>query len=320
MKRRAFLSLMGLAAAWPLAMRAQQTKIPRVGFLWIGPPEPETTTSKGIKKGLAEHGYVLSRDLIFDARYAEGKPERFPALIAELLDAGADVILPQGNAAALVAHKVTATVPIVTIGDDLVGVGLAESLPHPGGNVTGIEVQAVEIRPKWLEILKAVAPNVRYVAVLGDANETPGVLKLEDVAPRFGVTLTFLSSLPPDLDASLAAIGSGRFDGLIVNDNPSLVPQTPRIAAVAAQNRTPAVYGVAVSAHLGGLIGYSFDAFEAGRRTADFVDKILKGAKPGDLPIERPTKFITIVNLKTAEALGLEIPTTVLAAADEVIE
>lgn len=320
MKRRAFLSLMGLAAAWPLAMRAQQMKIPRVGFLWIGPPEPETTTSKGIKKGLAEHGYVLSRDLIFDARYAEGKPERFPALIAELLDAGADVILPQGNAAALVAHKVTATVPIVTIGDDLVGVGLAESLPHPGGNVTGIEVQAVEIRPKWLEILKAVAPNVRSVAVLGDANETPGVLKLEDVAPRFGVTLTFLSSLPPDLDASLAAIGSGRFDGLIVNDNPSLVPETPRIAAVAAQNRTPAVYGVAVSAHLGGLIGYSFDAFEAGRRTADFVDKILKGAKPGDLPIERPTKFITIVNLKTAEALGLEIPTTVLAAADEVIE
>ena len=320
MKRRAFLSLMGLAAAWPLAMRAQQMKIPRVGFLWIGPPEPETTTSKGIKKGLAEHGYVLSRDLIFDARYAEGKPERFPALIAELLDAGADVILPQGNAAALVAHKVTATVPIVTIGDDLVGVGLAESLPHPGGNVTGIEVQAVEIRPKWLEILKAVAPNVRSIAVLGDANETPGVLKLEDVAPRFGVTLTFLSSLPPDLDASLAAIGSGRFDGLIVNDNPSLVPETPRIAAVAAQNRTPAVYGVAVSAHLGGLIGYSFDAFEAGRRTADFVDKILKGAKPGDLPIERPTKFITIVNLKTAEALGLEIPTTVLAAADEVIE
>ena len=314
MRRRAFLSLMGLAAAWPLAMRAQQTKIPRVGFLWIGPPEPETTTSKGIKQGLAEHGYVLSRDLIFDARYAEGKPERFPALIAELLDAGADVILPQGNAAALVAHKVTATVPIVTIGDDLVGVGLAESLPHPGGNVTGIEVQAVEIRPKWLEILKAVAPNVRSVAVLGDANETPGVLKLEDVAPRFGVTLTFLSSLPPDLDESLAAIGSRRFDGLIVNDNPSLVPQTPRIAAVAAENRTPAVYGVAVSADLGGLIGYSFDAFEAGRRTADFVDKILKGAKPGDLPIERPTKFITIVNLKTAKALGIEIPQTLLAA------
>jgi putative tryptophan/tyrosine transport system substrate-binding protein len=226
--------------------------------------------------------------------------------------------LPQGNAAALVAHKVTATVPIVTIGDDLVGVGLAESLPHPGGNVTGIEVQAVEIRPKWLEILKAVAPNVRSVAVLGDANETPGVLKLEDVAPRFGVTLTFLSPLPPDLDASLAAIGSRRFDGLIVNDNPSLVPQTPRIAAVAAQNRTPAVYGVAVSAHLGGLIGYSFDAFEAGRRTADFVDKILKGAKPGDLPI--PTKFITIVNLKTAKALGIEIPQMLLASADEVIE
>jgi putative ABC transport system substrate-binding protein len=320
MKRRDALFVLSAAAVWPVAARPQQAKIPRVGFLWVGPPEPETSISKGIKNGLAEHGYVLDRTLIFDARFAEGKPERFPVLIAELLDSGADVLLPQGNAATLVANKATTTVPIVTVGDDLVGLGLAESLAHPGGNVTGIEVQAVDYRAKWLEILKAVAPTVRSLAVLADANETPAVMKLTDAAPRFGVTLTFLSSLPPDFDASLAAIASGRFDGLIVNDNPSLLPRTPRIAALVAQSRTPAVYGVAGEARLGGLIGYSFDAFEAGRRVADFVDRILKGARAGDLPIERPTKFLTIVNLKTAKALGIDIPPTLLAAADEVIE
>jgi putative ABC transport system substrate-binding protein len=322
MRRRTFIAALGGAAmAWPRAGRAQQAKIPRVGYLWIGSPEPETNVSKGMKKGLAEHGYVLDRDLFFDARYAEGKPERFPALVAELLASAADVLVPMGNAAALVAHKATASVPIVTIGDDLVGFGLAESLAHPGGNVTGIEVQAVDYRAKWLEILKAVAPNLRSVAVLADANETPAVMKLKDAAPRFGVTLTFLSSLPPDFDASLAAIASGRFDGLIVNDNPSLVPRTPRIAALVAESRTPAVYGSAPGeARMGGLIAYSFDAFAAGRRVADFVDRLLKGAHAGDLPIERPTKFTLAINLKTARTLGVEIPPLLLAAADEVIE
>jgi putative ABC transport system substrate-binding protein len=174
MRRSEALLLLGSTAATsPFATRAQQAKIPRVGYLWIGSPEPETNVSKGMKKGLGERGYILGRDLIFDAKFAQGKPERFPALIAELLASGADVLLPQGNAAALVAHKATASVPIVTVGDDLVGVGLAESLAHPGGNVTGIEVQAVEYRAKWLEILKSVAPNLRTVAVLADANETP---------------------------------------------------------------------------------------------------------------------------------------------------
>jgi putative tryptophan/tyrosine transport system substrate-binding protein len=311
MRRRAFLAALGASAAWPFAARGQRARIPRVGYLWIGSPEPETSTVRGMKKGFAEHGYVLGRDLIFDARYAEGKPERFPALTAELLAAGADVLLPMGNAAALVAHKATATVPIVTIGDDLA---------HPGGNVTGIEVQSADYRAKWLEILKAVAPNVRTVAVLVDANEAPAVMKLKDAAPRFGVTLTFLSSLPPDFDASLAAIASGRFDGLIVNDNPSNFSQAPRIVAAVAESRRPAVYGEAYLAKMGGLIGYSFDLLEAGRRLADYVDRILKGAHAGDLPIEHPTKFATSVNLKTAKALGLEIPPALLAAADEVIE
>jgi putative tryptophan/tyrosine transport system substrate-binding protein len=320
MRRREFVGGAGMALVWPFEVRAQTAKIPRIGFLWFGSRGGPTPLSDGLKRALVERGYVLDGNLIIDLRYAEGKPERYPALFAELLASGADLLLAVGNAAALVAHKATATVPIVAIGDDFVGIRLAASLAHPGGNVTGIDVEAIDYRPKWLDILKAVAPNVRTVAVLADANETPGVLKLKDAAPRFGVTLTFLSSLPPDFDESLAAIASGRFDGLIVNDNPTLFSLTPRIAALVAESRTPTVYGEAAEAKMGGLIGYSFDVFDAGLRMADFVDRILKGAHPGDLPIERPIKFVTIVNLKTARALGIDIPLTLLAAADEVVE
>jgi putative ABC transport system substrate-binding protein len=180
-----------------------------------------------MKKGLAERGYSLGRDLIFDERYAEGKPERFPALIADLLASGVEVLVPQGNAATLAAQRLTTTVPIVTVGDDLVGVGLAASLAHPGGNVTGIDVQASDYRLKWLDLLKTVTPNLRLLAVLSDPDETPAVMMLKEAAPRFGLTLTFLSARPPDLESSLAAVAAARFDGLIVNDNPSLLPQVP---------------------------------------------------------------------------------------------
>ena len=243
----------------PIGARA----VGRDGALPEGQPRG-ARLSDGLKRALVERGYVLDGNLIIDLRYAEGKPERYPALFAELLASGADLLLAVGNAAALVAHKATATVPIVAIGSDFVGIKLAASLAHPGGNVTGIDVEAVDYRPKWLDILKAVAPNVRTVAVLADANETPGVLKLKDAAPRFGVTLTFLSSLPPDFAESLAAIASGRFDGLIVNDNPTLFSLAPRIAALVAESRTPTVYGEAAEAKMGGLIGYSFDVFDAG--------------------------------------------------------
>jgi putative tryptophan/tyrosine transport system substrate-binding protein len=319
MRRREVLGVLGGAAAWPLVARAQQTKIPRVGVVWIGSPEHESVVLGALRQGLADRGYVFGRDLVFDERYAEGKEERIPTLIAELLATGVEVLVTPGSSATLAAHHATTTVPIVSVGP-IVEAGLAASLAQPGGNVTGIDNQANDYRVKWLELLRAVAPKVRLVAVLSEPDETPAVMRLKEAAPRFGLTLTFLSARPQDLESNLAAVAAASFDGLIVNDNASLLPQVPRIVALVAQSRTPTLYGFSVAARQGGLMGYSANFFEVGRRLAYYVDRILKGARPGDLPIEQPTAFVLAINLKTAKALGLDLPATVLAAADEVIE
>jgi putative ABC transport system substrate-binding protein len=320
MRRRAFIAALGCAAAaWPLAARAQQTKIPRVGVIWIGSPERESVVLGSLRKALADQGYIFGRDLVFDERYAEGKEERIPTLIAELLAVGIDVLVTPGTSATVAAHQATTTVPIVSVGP-IVDEGLAASLARPGGNVTGIDNQANDYRVKWLELLGAMAPKLRLVAVLSEPDETPAVIRLKEAAPRFGLTLTFLSARPQDLESSLAAVAASSFDGLIVNDNPSLLPQVPRIVALVAESRTPTLYGFSVAARQGGLIGYSANFFEIGRRLAYYVDRILKGVKPGDIPIEQPTAFVLAINLQTAKALGLDIPPTLLASADEVIE
>ena len=318
MRRRTFIALLSVAGAWPLAARAQQTKIPRIGVVWIGSPEHESVVLGSLRKALADQGYVFGRDLVFDERYANGKEERIATLIAELLTVGVDVLVTPGTSATVAAHQATTTVPIVSVGP-LVDAGLAASLARPGGNVTGIDNQANDYRVKWLELLGAMA-KLRIVAVLSEPDETPAVLRLKEAAPRFGLTLTFLSARPQDLESSLAAVAAASFDGLIVNDNASLLPQVPRIVALVAESRTPTLYGFSVAARQGGLMGYSANFFAIGRRLAFYVDRILKGARPGDLPIEQPTEFVLAINLKTAKALGLEIPLTVLAAANEVIE
>ena len=318
MRRRTFIALLSVAGAWPLAARAQQTKIPRIGVVWIGSPEHESVVLGSLRKALADQGYVFGRDLVFDERYANGKEERIATLIAELLAVGVDVLVTPGTSATVAAHQATTTVPIVSVGP-LVDAGLAASLARPGGNVTGIDNQANDYRVKWLELLGAMA-KLRLVAVLSEPDETPAVLRLKTAAPRFGLTLTFLSARPQDLESSLAAVAAASFDGLIVNDNASLLPQVPRIVALVAESRTPTLYGFSVAARQGGLMGYSANFFAIGRRLAFYVDRILKGARPGDIPIEQPTEFVLAINLKTAKALGLEIPLTVLAAANEVIE
>jgi putative tryptophan/tyrosine transport system substrate-binding protein len=319
MRRRDFITLLSVTGAWPLAARAQQTKIPRIGVIWIGSPEHESVVLGSLRKALADKGYVFGRDLVFDERYANGKEERIATLIAELLAVGVDVLVTSGTPATVAAHQATTTVPIVSVGR-LIDNGLAASLARPGGDVTGIDNQANDYRMKWLELLGAVAPKLRLVAVLSEPDETPVIMRLKEAAPRFGLALTFLSARPQDLESSLAAVAAASFDGLIVNDNPSLLPQVPRIIALVAESRTPTLYGFSVAAGQGGLMGYSANFFKIGTRLALYVDRILKGARPGDLPIEQPTEFVLAINLKTAKALGLEIPLTVLAAANEVIE
>ena len=320
MRRREFIGLVGGAAAWPLSASAQSTKVPRVGYFWPGFPDPNVGVA-GLRQGLAERGFVPGRNLILEERYAEGDLRRSAALIAELLALGVDVLVT-GDFALVLAHTRTKTVPIVGVAADFVGIGLAAGLSRPGGNVTGLSLLSAEFSPKWLDLLKAAVPKLSRVAFLGGyTGPVQGEkARLDEVAPRLGVTLTQLDVWPANLEASLAEITGANFDGLIVADDAAAEPLIPRIVALAAENRMPTIYGFSSAVRQGGLMSYSADVFELWRRLADYVDRILKGAKPGELPIQQATAIKFGVNLQTAKTLGLEIPATLLAAADEVIE
>ena len=256
---------------------------------------------------------------MFDERYANGKEERIATLIAELLAVGVDVLVTPGTLATVAAHQATTTVPIVSVGP-LVDAGLAASLARPGGNVAGIDNQANDYRVKWLELLGAVAPKLRLVAVLSEPDETAAVVRLKEAAPRFGLTLNFLSARPQDPQVEP---GSGRGGELRRPDRQrQRLPPTAGPSHHRACRRESDADPIRVQRRCwqGGLMGYSANFSEIGRRLAFYVDRILKGVRPGDLPIEQPTEFVLAINLKTANALGLEIPLTVLAAANEVIE
>jgi putative ABC transport system substrate-binding protein len=321
MKRREFTALLGCAAAaWPIGTRAQSVRTPRVGYYWPGFPDPNVGVA-GLRQGLQDRGYILGRNLLLEERYAEGDMARNWALLSELLALGVDV-LATGNFALILAHTLTTTVPIVAVAADFVGVGLAAKLSRPGGNVTGLSLLSAEFAPKWLELLKAAVPKLNRVAFLSDFSGFTAAEKrgLDEAAPRFDVTLTQLDTYLPNFEASLEAITRASFDGLIVTDEYSIEPLIPRIVAHAAENSMPTIYGFSTAVRQGGLMSYSADSFELWRRAAGYIDRILKGAKPGDLPIEQATEIDLAINLKTAKALGLDIPPTLLAAAAEVIE
>jgi putative ABC transport system substrate-binding protein len=325
MRRREFIGgLAGAAAAapsaWPLPARALPAKPSRIGYFWPGFPDPNVGLA-GLRQGLSDRGFVLGRNLFLEERYAEGHPERTPALIAELLALGVDVLVT-GGAALIRAHTQTATVPLVGVAADFVGVGLAAGLSRPGGNVTGLSLFSAEFSPKWLEFLKAAVPKLGRVAFLGADSGTIQAekLRLDETAPRYGVTLTELDLWRDNLEASLGAITSANFDGLIVADDSLAEPLIPRIVALAAENRVPTIYGLSTAVRQGGLMSYSADFFEIWRRLAGPIERVLEGARPGDIPIEQATEIKLAINLKTAKALGIAIPTTLLAAATEVIE
>jgi putative tryptophan/tyrosine transport system substrate-binding protein len=321
--RRAFVSLLSAEAIWPLAARAQQSKIPRVGYVSFGSREDNDSSILGLRKGLAERGYILGRDLLIEERYGEGNREKIPTLIAELLTFGVDVLVTFGTPSTLAARRATSAVPIVSVTGDPVGVGLAASLSRPGGNVTGLSLLSIVYSGKWLQLMKAAVPKLGRVAVLWIPDNPGAQLELrtlEESAPSLGLTLARLSAQAQELDASFAAISARSFDGLIVCDDALIAPLIPRIVALVAEARVPALYGFSDAVQKGGLMSYSTDIFEIWRRSAGYVDRILKGAHPGDLPIEQATEIALKINLKTAKALGLDIAPALLAAADEVIE
>jgi putative ABC transport system substrate-binding protein len=324
MKRRDFITLLGGAVvAWPLAARARQPAVPRVGYVWSGARGTDVYAQTGFRQGLADRGYVVGRNLVLEERYADGKPERVPALIAELLTLNVDVLVTPGTPTSLAAQRATSTVPIVCTSGDPVRTGLVASLARPGGNITGLSPLSGEYGVKWLELLKEAAPKVHRVAVLWNPDNPTNANQVELVqkaAPALGLELTALSVRLADIENSFAALAETGLDGLIVTDDSSLIPLIPRLIALTAERRLPAIYPFIDSVRRGGLMSYSTDLFKLWQRAAGYVDRILKGARPAELPVEQATDVTLSINLKTAKALGLDIPMTLLGRADEVIE
>jgi putative ABC transport system substrate-binding protein len=324
MRRREFIGLLGGAAmSWSFSARAQKSATPRVGYVWIGARGTDVSIA-GLRQGLMDKGYVIGRDLILEERYAEGHAERVPTLIAELLTLKVDVLVTPGTPIALAAHRATSTVPIVCVTGDPVGVGLAASLSRPSGNVTGLSLLSNDYSAKWLELLKEAVPKLARVAVLWNPDNpatTKEVEHMREGARALGLAdLTVVSAKPEDVEASFASLAKGSFGGLVVSTDPSIEPLTPRIVSFAALHGMPTIYPFSTAIRQGGLMSYSADFFAIWRSTASYVDRIIKGALPGDLPIEQATAVALKINLKTAKALGLTIPPTLLARAEEVIE
>jgi len=329
MDRRTFLGTLasGLLTA-PLAGDAQQAaKVPRIGFL-TGNLAASPHVVEAFRQGLRDLGYVEGRNVVIEYRDAQGKFERLPARAAELVALKVDVIVAGGTPQALAAKQATKTVPIVfAAAGDPVTSGLVTSLARPGGNVTGFTGLGPELVGKGLERLKQAVPGVNRVAVLwqpggqGEGTEKD-ILKEADVAARaLGVRLQFVEARgPEDFDRAFSDMTTGRAGALTVLVSPMFFGERRRLVDLAAKTRLPTVFPWREYVDAGGLMAYGADLADLFRRAATYVDRILKGAKPGDLPIEQPTKYELIINLKTAKALGLTIPPSLLQRADQVIE
>jgi len=275
-------------------------------------------------QGLRDLGWVEGRNLTLDIRYTEGSPDRLDPLAAELVARNPDVLVGGGTGPTLALRRATSTIPIVTFSSDAVGSGLVATLAHPGGNVTGLSNLSPELGGKRLQILKEIVPTLTRVALVGNSANPPTRLLIRETelaARALGVdTIAVDVRGSRDFDAASAAIGQGRAEGLLVTFDPATFVQLTRIVDFARERRLPAVYGIREFADAGGLLSYGVSLADLFRRAATYVDRILKGASPAVLPVEQPTKFELIVNLRTAKALGLAIPSSVLARADEVIQ
>jgi putative tryptophan/tyrosine transport system substrate-binding protein len=322
-RRRDFIKVIaGSATAWPLVARAQRATIPQIGYVSAGVPEIDVA-SAGLRQGLSDLGYSIGRNLAFEARYAESRPERIPALIDQLLALNIDVLITVGTPVSRAAQRATKTVPIVCMSGNPVGAGLVASLSHPGGNITGMSILSGDYSAKWLELLIQAAPKLRRVAALWNPDNQATLAEhdhLQNAARILGIELTFLSARPSEIEPSMAALTPATTDGLVVTDDVFLEPLLPRLIALAAERRLPALYAFSTAVKQGGLMSYSANFFEMWRHLARYVDRILRGEHPADLPVEQATEVALDINVKTAKALGLTFPPTLLAVADEVVE
>jgi putative tryptophan/tyrosine transport system substrate-binding protein len=314
-------------ASMHLAEAQQPKKVPRIGYLSNVDPATESNRSEALRLALRELGYIEGENIATEYRYAEAKRDRYPGLLAELVRLKVDIIVTTGVPPTRAAKNATKTIPIVMMGGggDPVEAGLVESLARPGGNVTGITNLSTELGGKRLELLKEVVTKVARVAVFYDPT-TPGsireVKELLPVAARaLGLTIQHWEArTAEDFDRVFAAMGKQHPDGFYVLPSPLMLANQKRTVGFALKSRLPSVYGTREFLDVGGLMYYGADLVDSYRRAATYVDKILKGAKPADLPVEQPTKFEFVINLKTAKQIGLTIPPNVLARADRVIK
>ena len=325
MRRREFITLLGGAAVtWPLAARAQPTKLPTVGFLGVSTPAAQGHMVAALVQRLREFGWIEGRTIAIEYRWAEGHDERYSEIAAEFVRLRVDAILAQGTQAAMAAKQATSVIPIVaTVIGDPVGSGLVASLALPGGNVTGLSVVSYDLAAKRLELLLEAVPGFRRVAILVDVGNPVNVEEARQV--RAAADKLGLESFPIEIRRAEDIVPAfdglkNRADALHIVANPLILSNIVRINILAAGARLPTSYIAREYVQAGGLLAYGPSLAAIYRRAGDFFDKILRGTKPGIIPVEQPTKFDLIINLTTAKALGLEIPPTLLARADEVIE
>ena len=325
-RRNILIALGAGALAASLGSFAQdQRKVWRIGFFYLGSREMALDRLGLFLEGMRELGYVERRDFVVELRSVDGKYERIPGMSAELVGMKVDVIVANGSAVYRSLQQATSTIPIViTTSADPVGEGFAASLARPGGNFTGLSTGNADIAPKYLELLKIAVPKLSRVAVLMNTTNVgnPGQLKIvRAAAQKTGMTVIAVDAHTPDeIERAFKKLTQDRAEGVIVLADTFFTQQTRQIAELAIRNRLPSIVSTRDQAAAGGFMSYGGDTLEFFRRAATYVDKILKGAKPGDLPIELPTKFALVINRKTAKAIGLAVPQELLLRADEVIE
>jgi putative ABC transport system substrate-binding protein len=317
--------LLGSTASAQEYKAQQAAKIQRVGYVGHDASGSDPSSISGLRQGLRDLGYIENQNIVIEYRFAGGQPDRLPGLISELTNLKVEVLITQGTVVTGAAKRATTTTPIVTVSGDPVGLGFVASMAHPGGNITGLSFgQGEGFAGKWLELIKETLPKISRVGIIWNpANRslTSTVKQMERMAPGLNLQLSWHTvRSAADIDAAFAAASRARVAALIVLTDPLVVARKAQLVELTAARHIPAIYGLREFIEAGGLMSYGPSLADLWRRSATYVDKILKGAKPADLPVEEPTKFELVINLKTAKALGLTIPQSLLVRADEVIQ